>query len=234
MARRRKPPRRRAGARARSAPRRSTRAATPASRPIPGPDAFGDLREPNHVRSQAATLLLIGAQLRGDVAAMRARAEAAMAIRSTTITVVPEAVPGADIDALGFPRLPVGATWFRSDQLQQAHGVRFAATLAPEPRHVTHAWRPGRCLSRPRRFIETPLRRPRPLCSRSACGIHASWCASLRPPRTSTSPLTPRRRSASCSTVCAAAICSPGTWPHTPSPMSIHATRSSRRSSSRE
>jgi hypothetical protein len=133
MARRRKTPRRRARGGMRSGPRRSARAAPPEPRPIPGPDAFRDLREPNHVQSQAATLLLIGAHLRGDLAAMRGRAEAAMAVRSTAITVAPEAIPAADIDALGFPRLSVGAARFRSDQLQRARGVRFAATLAPEP-----------------------------------------------------------------------------------------------------
>jgi hypothetical protein len=59
-------------------PRRSRRhrRASTTSRPIAGPEAFRDVEELNYVRSQAATLLLIGAHMRGDTAAVQARAEA--------------------------------------------------------------------------------------------------------------------------------------------------------------
>jgi hypothetical protein len=64
--------RRRQGSTGRSRTQRRARTA----RPIAGPAAFRDVAEPGHVLSQAATLLLIGAHLRGDTAAVRARAEA--------------------------------------------------------------------------------------------------------------------------------------------------------------
>jgi hypothetical protein len=43
------------------------------SAPVAGTDGFTDLEEPAHVQSQAATLLLIGSHLRGDIPAMQAR-----------------------------------------------------------------------------------------------------------------------------------------------------------------
>jgi len=57
-------PRKRTASRGRSRSRQRGSLAEP--RPIPGPDAFRDLQERTHVRSQAATLLLIGSHLRGD------------------------------------------------------------------------------------------------------------------------------------------------------------------------
>jgi len=69
--------------------------------------------------SQAATLLLIGQHLRGDVAATRARALAARQPRAA----VAEPLPRADVRRLGFPRLSPGTE-------------RFAAAATPESPRV--------------------------------------------------------------------------------------------------
>ncbi len=104
-----------------------------AERPVPGPEAFAELREPDHVRSQAATLLLIGSQLRGDAAATQARAQAGPAPLAPPPTALAEALPAEDVRALGFPGLKPGAARFSSAVLQRAAGVRFAARARPAP-----------------------------------------------------------------------------------------------------
>jgi len=105
-------------------------------RPIAGPDAFQDLTEPSHVLSQAATLLLIGSDLRGDASAAQARAESAIRVpplsdeaRLSAFQTVPE----EDISALGFPRLEAGAERFRATDLQRSVGVRFSAVKTGAP-----------------------------------------------------------------------------------------------------
>jgi hypothetical protein len=105
-------------------------------RPIAGPDAFQDLTEPSHVLSQAATLLLIGSDLRGDASAAQARAESAIRVpplsdeaRLSAFQTVPE----EDIAALGFPRLEAGAERFRAKDLQRSVGVRFSAVKTGAP-----------------------------------------------------------------------------------------------------
>src|SRR6266849_7540919 len=102
-------------------------------RPIAGPDAFRDLREPDHVRSQAATLLLIGTHLRGDAPAAAARAAAA---GGRTRAGAPDPLPAADVRALGFPRMRAGAARVRPVELLQALGMRVgpARGAAPAPR----------------------------------------------------------------------------------------------------
>jgi hypothetical protein len=125
----------------RRVPARRTERSAP--RPIAGPDAFTDLREPDYVYSQAATLLLIGSNVRGDPAAMQARVEAARAFLPPAATAVSEMIPAEDVQALGFPALAAGAPRFRPEALQRAAGVRFPATPAsqPSPRDVRSASR---------------------------------------------------------------------------------------------
>ncbi|MGH7334378.1 MAG: hypothetical protein ACREKS_16880, partial [Candidatus Rokuibacteriota bacterium] len=62
------------------------------------------------MQSQAATLLLIGSDLRGDAAATEARAQAARARGPSPSSPegIVEAIPADDLAALGFPRLPTG------------------------------------------------------------------------------------------------------------------------------
>src|SRR2546422_7000782 len=108
------------------------------SRPIPGSDAFTDLRKTNHVQSQAATLLLIGSHQRGDLPAIQARAQAVKGSR-----LAPAQTTQRDLEALGFPRMQVGPVRFRSLELQRALGVRFMAAPAarPTPKDVQTASR---------------------------------------------------------------------------------------------
>lgn len=118
--------------------RRSRGTPYDAPKPIAGPEAFTDLRGRNHVLSQAATLLLIGSHLRGDAQATQARADAVRGLTplSTERARTPQgAIPAADIQALGFPRLQPDAVRFRSIELQRTLGVRFtaAATAPPTP-----------------------------------------------------------------------------------------------------
>lgn len=122
--------RRRRGSTGRS---RTQGRARPTSRPIAGPAAFRDVKEPNHVRSQAATLLLIGAHLRGDPAAVRARAKASGRLLHPVARRTLQAIPPSDLRQLGFPRLPAGAPRLDPETLQRVAGVRFAAAPAPIP-----------------------------------------------------------------------------------------------------
>jgi len=101
-------------------------------RPIAGPAAFRDVSEESHVLSQAATLLLIGSHLRGDAAAVRARAEASGKLLHPAARRRLQPVPPSDLAQMGFPRLPAGAPRLRPEALQRAAGVRFAAA-APMP-----------------------------------------------------------------------------------------------------
>lgn len=102
-------------------------------RPIPGPDAFADSKRLSHVYSQAATLLLIGAHLRGDAASTQARVRAAVGLTQLREAEVVDVVPVADVQALGFPAMQVGALRFGPKELRRAVGVRFAAPPGAEP-----------------------------------------------------------------------------------------------------
>jgi hypothetical protein len=108
--------------------------------PIPGPQAFADLADPAHVQSQAATLLLMGSHLRGDAAAVESRAQAARALQLPPAV---EALPSADVAALGFPRMAPSPARFPRRTLEAAAGVRFAAraAAAPAPRDINAASR---------------------------------------------------------------------------------------------
>jgi hypothetical protein len=121
--------RRRQGPTGRSRTPRRTRA----PRPIAGPAAFRDVAEPSHVLSQAATLLLIGAHLRGDTVAVRARAEASGKLLHPVARRRLRAIPPSDLRQLGFPPLPAGAPRLQSEALQSVAGVRFASPAAPTP-----------------------------------------------------------------------------------------------------
>jgi hypothetical protein len=109
-----------------------------AAQPIAGPEAFSDLQEINHVQSQAATLLCIGHHLRGDGLALLARTQAATPFPQAPPSGNAEAIPAADLQALGFPVLQVSTARFRSPDLQRALGVTFATTpsVEPSPRDV--------------------------------------------------------------------------------------------------
>lgn len=102
-------------------------------RPIAGRAAFRDVEEPSHVLSQAATLLLIGAHLRGDTVAVRARAEASGKLLHPVARRRFQAIPPSDLNQLGFPRLPAGAPRLQPEALQRVAGVRFASAPAPTP-----------------------------------------------------------------------------------------------------
>jgi hypothetical protein len=101
--------------------------------PIAGPQAFTNLVDPLHVQSQAAALLLIGSELRGDAAVAEARARAARAFQPPSAAGGVEALPADDVAALGFPRMPPGAARFLPTTLERAAGVRFTARQGPTP-----------------------------------------------------------------------------------------------------
>ena len=111
--------RRRQGSTGRSRTQRHART----SRPIAGPAAFSDVAEPSHVLSQAATLLLIGAHLRGDTAAVEARAEASGRLLHPVARRRLQAIPPSDLSRLGFPRLPAGAPRLQPEALQRVAGM---------------------------------------------------------------------------------------------------------------
>ena len=105
----------------------------PLDKPIPGPQAFTNLVEPTHVHSQAATLLLIGFHLRGDAAAIGARAQAAREFMQLRPDGVAETLPRDDVVELGFPRMQTSAARFLPSALENAAGLRFTARPAPLP-----------------------------------------------------------------------------------------------------
>ncbi len=116
--------------------RRSRGTPYEAPKPIAGPEAFTDLRERNHVLSQAATILLIGSHLRGDAPATQARAEAVRGLMQLSLEKAQsplDAIPTEDIQALGFPSLQADTVRFRSAELQRVLGVTFEAAPAAPP-----------------------------------------------------------------------------------------------------
>jgi hypothetical protein len=120
----------------RRTPRPETRTRYSEPSPVAGPDAFEDLRDRDHIHSQAATLLLIGSHLRGDAPARQAQVQAAvhlMQFAPVQKQIAPSLVPAEDIAALGFPPLPTGSFRFPPIQLQKTLGLRFAAAPAPAP-----------------------------------------------------------------------------------------------------
>ena len=88
--------------------------------PVAGPDSFADLSDPHHVQSQAATLLLIGSSLRGDLATVRPGFAALGAVSPPAA----KQIPDDDLQSLGFPAVRVSGQRFRATELQQLSGVR--------------------------------------------------------------------------------------------------------------
>src|SRR5262245_47636137 len=163
------------------------RVSPPPSRPVPGPDAFTDVRAPAHVQSQAATLLLIRSRLRGDVAAVQARAAAAPAPAPV------EAIPDEDLRALGFPPVRAERARFRPEALQQLAGVRFrrrrAVDAAPADRRAaasslasaaTGFYRDATVESAAA-LLEVSLRHPHELVRVSAAASYFEVAADPRP-----------------------------------------------------
>src|SRR5262245_8559857 len=114
--------------------RRPARKTPPALAPIPGPDSFADLSDPHHVHSQAATLLLIGSSLRGDLAAPHP----AFAAVGPTTGPGAKRIPDEDLQSLGFPAVRVSGERFRSAELRQLSGSRaISKTVSAGPARVT-------------------------------------------------------------------------------------------------
>ena len=119
--------------RTRRVARSRARQSVDAPSPVAGPDAFRDMSKPDYVLSQAATLLLIGAHLRGDPVATETEAGPTARALSRPRAGAPAGVPASDLRQLGFPRLIAGAPRFRPETLQRAAGVRFVGTRAAVP-----------------------------------------------------------------------------------------------------
>ncbi len=102
--------------------------------PIAGPDAF-KFKRPDYVHSQAATLLLIGAHLRGDIPAMQAR------FAATVVPVQPagNVLPSEDLRAVGFPAMRVSGDRFHAAELRELSGVRLMAAVRPRAEDVRKA-----------------------------------------------------------------------------------------------
>jgi hypothetical protein len=133
MARARKRTRRVTRAKARHPVRSKARRPDRGPSPVAGPEAFRDMQRRDHVMSQAATLALIGAQLRGDpVATVSGPGPASRTMRAARAG-APAAVPASDLRQLGFPRLTAGAPRFRPEVLQRVAGVRFTSARAAVP-----------------------------------------------------------------------------------------------------
>jgi hypothetical protein len=99
---------------------RPRRKAPIALAPIAGPDSFVDLSDPHHVHSQAATLLLIGSSLRGDLATVRP-SFAAMAAAPAPAA---KRIPDDDLQSLGFPAVRVSGQRFHTSELRRLAGAR--------------------------------------------------------------------------------------------------------------
>lgn len=118
-------------------PRRVSRANAPRPvrppSPVAGPQAFRDMQKRDHVMSQAATLLLIGAQMRGDAVAPDPGPGGSARSMRAARPGAPAGVPASDLRRLGFPRLAPGTPRFRPETLQRVAGVRFAGARAAGP-----------------------------------------------------------------------------------------------------
>src|SRR4029453_2973450 len=119
--------------RTRRVARARARQSVDAPSPIAGPDAFRDMSKPDYVLSQAATLLLIGAHLRGDPVATETEAGPTARALARPRAGAPAGVPASDLRQIGFPRLVTGRPRFRPETLRRAAGVRFAGTRAAVP-----------------------------------------------------------------------------------------------------
>jgi hypothetical protein len=156
------------------------------SAPVAGADAFKDLEKPAHVHSQAATLLLIGLYLRGDIPAMQAR----LALTEATPAAVTP-FPSEDLRALGLPSLRVSGDRFRTTELQKISGLRLTASVRPRKEEVRAA--PSNVISAAQNFyedpnsetaaalLETSLRHPHQLVRVAAAGSYIDVAADPKP-----------------------------------------------------
>jgi hypothetical protein len=156
--------------------------------PIPGADAFKDVHEPNHIHSQAATLLLIGSHLRGDDAAMQARFQALV---QPATPAAAQLSPAEDLSALSFPTLRVSGDRFHTAELQQLSGARKIAAIRPRPEELRSA--PANVASSAQRFyqnansetaaalLEASLRHPHQLVRVAAASSYIDIAVDARP-----------------------------------------------------
>ncbi len=160
------------------------RTAPVSSAPIPGPDAFKDFLELNHIHSQAATLLLIGTHLRGDIPAMQARAAL------TTFPSV-QPLPLEDLKTLGVPTITVTGDRFQAAELKKISGVRLMAAMRPRADEVRKA--PASIVASAQDFykdsnsetaaalLENSLRHPHQLVRVSAASSYVDVAANPAP-----------------------------------------------------
>ena len=170
-------------------PRKNRASRRSVSTPIPGPDAFRDLRQPEYVHSQAATLLLIGAHLRGDPAARQARF--AMTARAAAPIAEPAAIPSQDLAAVGFPSMQVTGDRFHPAELREFSGVHLRAAVRPRPEETRKAAQTipeaaNRFYRDPTSqaaaaLLETALRHPDPLVRVSAASSYLEAAADPQP-----------------------------------------------------
>jgi hypothetical protein len=167
-------------------PNKSISKGSSISAPVAGADAFKDLEKPAHIHSQAATLLLIGSHLRGDIPAMQAR----LALTGPTpASVAP--FPSEDLGALGFPAIRVSGDRFRTAELQELSGIRLMAAVRPRKEEVRSA--PASVAAAAQNFykdansetaaalLETSLRHPHQLVRVAAASSYIEVAADPQP-----------------------------------------------------
>ena len=141
------------------------------------------MEKPDHVMSQAATLLLIGTHLRGETMATPPGVQMARTAR-TARRGSAAAIPAADLRQLGFPRLAPGAARFRPEELQGMAGVRFAGrvavpsrgdveTAATAMRRVANAFYRDANHETAAALLEVALRHPQELARVAAAASYA-------------------------------------------------------------
>jgi hypothetical protein len=130
--------------------------------PVAGPDSFTNLTDPHHVHSQAATLLLIGSSLRGDLVTMPA------AFAALGPLPVAKPIPDEDLRSLRFPPVRASGQRFHATELRQLSGSRpprravraapagvteKAETFYREPDPTTAAALLATCLRHPQQLV---------------------------------------------------------------------------------
>ena len=93
------------------------------TKPIPGPEAFGET-EDAAILSQAAILLLLGARLRGDDYALSGRA------RATGLTPMMEAIPRSHLRQFPVPRLKATGERISFEPTQSSLISRFGSRIS--------------------------------------------------------------------------------------------------------
>ncbi|HZQ68970.1 MAG TPA: hypothetical protein VFA68_10665 [Terriglobales bacterium] len=101
--------------------------------PVAGAKAFTNFEDRDYLLSQAATLLLIGTQIRRDTPIRLRAPETRLKAAPTNLVAAPDPVPSSDMDALGFPDMAPQSARFSSEELQGMLGKRFAAPRSARP-----------------------------------------------------------------------------------------------------